>query len=108
MEGTNWVAIIIAVLGAGGVGVAVREIVGVITLARQGVSGKEDKRRTDIVAMRDWALSERDKALAAQEVAEINEAKSAARSRVLEESLSVHRRIIIETVGPDRLPPYPI
>lgn len=108
MEGTNWVAIIIAILGAGGFGAAIREVVSVVTLARQGVSGKEDKRRTDIVAMRDWALAERDKAQAAADAAEINEAKSAARSRVLEESLSVHRRIIIETVGPDRLPPYPI
>lgn len=108
MEGTNWVAIIIAIVGAGGIGAAIREVVSVVTLARQGVSGKEDKRRTDIVSMRDWALAERDKALAAQDAAEINEAKSAARSRVLEESIAVHRRIIIEAVGPDRLPPYPI
>lgn len=108
MEGTNWVAIVIAVIGAGGIGAAIREVVSVVTLARQGVSGKEDKRRTDIVAMRDWALAERDKALKAQDTAEINEAKSAARSRVLEESLSAHRRIIIERVGPEHLPPYPV
>lgn len=107
MENFNWVALLVALVGGGGVGVAVREVVSVVTLARQGVSGKEDRRRTDIVAMRDWALAERDRAQAAQDAAEVAEAKAAARARVLEESLSMHRRIIIEAVGPDRLPPYP-
>lgn len=35
---------------------------GVITLARKGVSGREDKRRDDIIAQRDFALAERDAA----------------------------------------------
>lgn len=108
MENFNWVALLVALVGGGGVGVAVREVVSVVTLARQGVSGKEDRRRTDIVAMRDWALAERDKAIAAQDSAEIAEAKSAARARLLEESLSVHRRIIIEALGPENLPAYPV
>ena len=56
MDNFNWVALVVALVGGGGVGVAVREIIGVVTLARQGVSGKEDRRRSDLVAQRDHAL----------------------------------------------------
>jgi hypothetical protein len=70
MENFNWIALLIAMVGSGGIFVAVREIVGVVTLARQGVSGREDRRRADIVSQRDWALSERDKAIAEKEAAD--------------------------------------
>lgn len=116
MDNFNWVALVVAVVGGGGVGVAIREVVSVVTLARQGVSGKEDRRRADIVSQRDWALSERDKALgerdkaiAEREAAEQREDEQARYSRVLAESLSIHRRIIIEAPCLDAtaLPAYP-
>lgn len=56
MEDTNWVAVIVGLLSAGGIGAGIREIVNVFTLARKGVSGREDKRRSDIIAQRDHAL----------------------------------------------------
>jgi len=116
MDDFNWVALMVALVGGGGVGVAIREVVSVVTLARQGVSGKEDRRRSDIVSQRDWALSERDKALterdkalSEKEAAEAAEDARARHGRVLEESLLVHRRVIIEAscLGPEHLPPYP-
>ncbi len=55
---TNWVPLLVAVLGAGGIGAAIREIIGVIALARKGVSGKEQKRRDDIIAQRDYAIAQ--------------------------------------------------
>jgi len=53
----NYIAILVAVLGAGGVGAAIREIVSVITLTRNGMSGKEDARRADIIQQRDDAIA---------------------------------------------------
>jgi len=53
----NWVAILVAVLGAGGIGAAIREIAAVVSLARKGVSGREDRRRDDIISQRDHALA---------------------------------------------------
>lgn len=58
MDDINWVALIVAILGAGGIGAALREIAGIITLARKGVSGREQQRRNDIVAQRDAAIAE--------------------------------------------------
>lgn len=57
MPELNWVAVLVAVVGAGGIGAAIREIASVISLARKGVSGKEDKRRVDIISQRDHALA---------------------------------------------------
>lgn len=56
-EDVNLVALIVAVLGAGGVGAFFREIVSVIAKVREGVSAKESTRKTDLVAQRDQALA---------------------------------------------------
>lgn len=53
LESVNLVALVVAVLGVGGFGVFFREIVGVITLIRNGVSAKEAKRKNDLVYQRD-------------------------------------------------------
>ena len=79
MGDINWIAIIVAVLGAGGIGAALRELAGVITLARKGVSGREDKRRDDIVAQRDFALAERD--AAKQDARDAEDREDAERAR---------------------------
>lgn len=89
MQDFNFVALVVAVIGAGGIGAAIREIVSVVTLARAGVSGKEQKRKEDIVAQRDRALAE----------AEASDARAdaeAARRRRLQEHLARERRRLIE------------
>lgn len=58
MGDVNIIALVVAVVGAGGIGAAIREVVNVVTLARQGLSGREDRRRSDIVAQRDAALAQ--------------------------------------------------
>lgn len=93
----NWVAILVAVLGAGGIGAAIREIASVVSLARKGVSGKEDRRRDDLVAQRDHALElmraaerEKDDADARADHAE------SVKRRALEELARARRRLVEE------------
>lgn len=90
MESFNLVAFVVAVLGAGGIGAAIREVVSVITLARAGVSGKEQKRKDDLVAQRDRAVAE-------AEAADARADAEAARRRLLQESLARERRRLIES-----------
>lgn len=103
MADMNWIATIVGVLFAGGIGATIREVVGVITLARKGVSGKEQKRRDDIVAQRDYALAQRDDALAqmreAQKEADLHEARADAEARARrqwQEQVAKMRRLAIE------------
>ncbi|MGQ7313361.1 hypothetical protein ACUOFU_16770 [Microbacterium arabinogalactanolyticum] len=96
---TNWVAILVGLLGAGGVGAAVREIVGVVTLARKGVSGREDKRKTDIVAQRDHAIAMQAEAEAAERAADDRADLEAEERRHWQEVAARMRRIIIESGG---------
>lgn len=91
----NWVAILVAVLGAGGVGAAVREIVSAVSLARKGVSGKEDKRRIDIITQRDHALKLRDEAEAGERAADARADREATWRRSLQEEVARLRRNII-------------
>lgn len=62
MENMNWIAVVVALLGAGGIGAAIREVIGAVSLARKGVSGREQQRRNDIVTQRDTAIAEADAA----------------------------------------------
>jgi hypothetical protein len=96
MADMNWVATIVGVLFAGGIGATIREIVGVVTLARKGVSGKEQKRRDDIVAQRDYALAQM---RAAQSEADAHEARAdreAVRRQKWQEEVAKLRRLAIE------------
>lgn len=99
MEDTNWVAIAVAVLGAGGIGAAIREIVNVFTLARKGVSGREDKRRIDIVAARDHAIAMQAEAEAGERAADARADLEASKRRHWEEVAARLRRTIIESGG---------
>lgn len=99
MDGFNWVALVVAVVGGGGVGVAVREIVGVVTLARQGVSGKEDKRKSDIIAARDHAIAMQAKAEAAADASDARADREAEHRRFWQEVAAVLRLKIITGGG---------
>ena len=46
---------IVAAVGSGGLGLFLREIFDIITKLRNGVSARESKRKTDLVAQRDAA-----------------------------------------------------
>lgn len=117
MEDFNWVALVVAVVGGGGIGVAIREVVGVVTLARQGVSGKEDKRRSDIIAQRDHALKMQAEAEAGERAADERANRASARAdyeadvrRQWQEEASRLRLIIIDLgadPGPRLIIPSP-
>lgn len=99
MEDTNWVAVIVGLLSAGGIGAGVREIVNVFTLARKGVSGREDKRRSDIIAQRDHALKMQADAEASEKAADERADREADQRRHWQEVAARLRRLIIETGG---------
>lgn len=58
MEEFNWIPMLVAIIGSGGLGAAGRELFTMIKLSREGVSGREDKRRNDILNERDYALAQ--------------------------------------------------
>lgn len=66
MEKASLVTIIVAVLGAGGLGAFAREIADIASKVRRGVSTRESNRKNDIISQRDAAIlradSERDRA----------------------------------------------
>lgn len=67
MQEVNVVTIIVAVLGAGGLGAFAREIADIVSKVRRGVSTRETNRKNDIIAMRDAAIQEAKEADAAAE-----------------------------------------
>ncbi|SDG21284.1 hypothetical protein [Microbacterium sp. 77mftsu3.1] len=71
MADLDLVPIIVAFLGAGGLGAFAREIVDIISKVKRGVSTKETNRKNDIIAQRDSAVraaeAERDRRIAFQE-----------------------------------------
>ncbi|MGF3055599.1 hypothetical protein [Microbacterium sp. YY-01] len=82
-------------------GVAVK----LLDWVRDARAGQLQKRRAEV----DRALKERDRAKDRAESAEAAEDMQARRVRIVEESLAVHRRVIIDApcLGPDYLPIYP-
>lgn len=56
MEKASLVTIIVAVLGAGGLGAFAREIADIISKVRRGVSTRESNRKNDIIGQRDAAI----------------------------------------------------
>lgn len=101
--------IIAALLGSTVIGGVAMKIIDWVRDAR---AGQLQKRRAEVdhaIAERDKAIVERDKAIADREESEAAEDDKARRVRVVEESLAVHRRVIIDApcLGPEALPPYP-
>jgi hypothetical protein len=94
LESINIVALVVALLGVGGIGVFFREIVGIITLIRNGVSAKESKRKNDLVAQRDY---------------EYQRAEIETSNRLtLVDHVSQLRRLFIENGMEDLLPDWPV
>lgn len=60
MEGQDLVPIIVALLGAGGLGAFAREIADIISKVKRGVSTRESNRKNDIIAQRDAAVKQAD------------------------------------------------
>lgn len=103
----NWVAILVAVLGAGGIGAAIREIASVVSLARKGVSGKEDQRRNDIVAQRDHALTMQAEAEVGERAADARaDYEADQRRRWQEEAARLRRRMIERGDDPGPWPTF--
>ena len=101
----NLAAVLVAVIGAGGIGAAIREIVSVITLARKGVSGKEDRRRGDIVAQRDHAQQMQREAEAGERAADARADREREFRIIWQEHASRQRRRLIEAgLEPDPSP----
>ena len=95
----NWVAVLVAALSGGGLGLAIREIVNAVTLATRGVSGREDRRRADIIAARDWAVLQATEANRARDAAEVELDREIRRRQFYQEQLSVLRRALIDRGG---------
>lgn len=57
MQDVNLVAILVACLGAGGLGAFAREIADIASKVRRGVSTRESNRKNDIIAQRDAAIA---------------------------------------------------
>ena len=99
----NWedvspVALIVAAIGAGGIGVFFRDVVDVFLKLRDGLSAREKHRKSDI-------LQQRDEALRREELAWEQRDVESTKRRRMEEHASQLRRLAIEA-GLD-LPPYP-
>lgn len=60
--GINMTAVLVAVLGAGGLGAALRELFAGIGKLARGVSAKESTRKDDLVQARDNAIARADQA----------------------------------------------
>lgn len=106
METQQIVALVSAVLAIGITGTKLWD------WWRDARAGQMQKRRAEV----DRAITERDKATERADAealradkAEAAEDTAARRTRVIEESLAVHRRLIIDApcLGPSHLPPYP-
>ena len=107
MEDFNWVPITVAIIGSGGIGVAGREFFNMIQLAKTGVSGREDKRRLDILSERDYAIAqlalEREARLAAEARYDIEREN---RRRATEELINM-RMIYRSNLPKGNLPEFP-
>ncbi|MDF2990237.1 MAG: hypothetical protein K0S37_751 [Microbacterium sp.] len=93
MADVNYVASVITIVTSVGFGAVVKSIIDGIIAHRNGVSGREDKRRSDIIAQREHALKLASDAEAGEAVerqlrkeAEVRaDAERARRRRVVEE-----------------------
>lgn len=105
MENVNIVALVVALLGAGGIGAAIREVAQLIRLARRGVSMKEDKRQAQIVAQRDHYALRMQVAEDDRDKAEERADRERANRRKVEEALMALRlRAMADGIDPGEWP----
>lgn len=98
MQDVNIVAILVACLGAGGLGAFAREIADIASKVRRGVSTRESNRKNDIIGQRDAAL--------AREQAEQKRADDERRRRIAWQEYAglLAFRLRIAGIAPDELP----
>ena len=101
MGDVNLVAILVAILGSGGLGAVASSIVNSIQMARKGVSGREDARRDDIIKQRDlaWARATQAEADADKEEARADRER-AFRIRLQEHASRLRRQLISAGIEP--------
>jgi Sec-independent protein translocase protein TatA len=105
MQDINLVAILVAVLGAGGLGAFAREIADVVTKLRNGVSARESKRKNDIITQRDAAVAERNAANKRADAAEGRTDRERENRRRMEvHAARLQRHLILVGEVPDEWP----
>lgn len=98
-ENVSPVALIVAAIGAGGLGVFFRDLVDVFLKLRDGLSAREKNRKIDIVQQRDQALQR-------EQIAWKERDAEATKRRQMQEHASLLRRLLIEAgITP---PDYPV
>lgn len=95
----NPIAILVTVVTSVGFGAAVKAIVDGVLMARRGISGREDRRKSDIIAARDHAIAMQLQAEAGERAAD-ERADAAERARDGERN---QRRIAQEELMQARL-----
>lgn len=101
MGDINLVAILVAVLGSGGLGAVITAVVNSIAMARKGVAAHEDQRREDIVKQRDvaWARVAQAEADADAEEARADRERRF-RIRLQEHAARLRRQLISAGIEP--------
>lgn len=93
MNDDNLVPLVIALVGATGLGGLVREVFTIVNKIRSGMSAKERDRKRDLVSERDYEYERAD--------------AEARNRRRLEEYAAKLRRTIVEANGSDVIPAWP-
>lgn len=97
----DWVPIVVAALGAGGIGALLREIVSGATKIAGGMSARESKRADDIVQQRAEAIAREEKAW--RQV----DAEAKKRRAALDYAARLRRRLIeLGVVDPEPEPSF--
>ncbi len=101
MGDVNMIAVLVAILGSGGIGAVVTSIVNSVQMARKGIAGKEDQRRDDLVKQRDlaWARATQAEADAAAEEARADRER-VARIRWMEHAARLRLQLLKMGVEP--------
>lgn len=105
-ENVSPIALIVALIGAGGIGVFFRDVVNVFLKLRDGLSAREKNRKIDIVQQRDDAMKRERQAWAERDIAWQERDREASKRRRMEEYASQLRRALIES-GQEPAP-YPV
>jgi hypothetical protein len=94
----NVVALVVAVIGAGGLGAFFREIVAGVTKVVGGMSARESKRKVDLVQQRDVAIEREARAW------KLVDAEAAKRRAVQEYAARLRVQLILGGIEPEPEP----
>lgn len=106
MANETLVALIVGLLGSGGLGGVAIAIINNIKLHKQGAAGNEDQRREDLVKQRDEALLQAKIAEDEQRAEEVRaDAERARRIQWEEEAARLRIKLILAGQDPGKSPP---